>query len=125
ENAAKPPPAMLDGLDELLRDTTGTGILSGQLISVRIARNVTIVALEGDVARDLVRLAVAATTYKAKHGKYPGTLSELVPEFVPEVPADPFDGRPMRLRREGDGVVLYSIGRDRKDDGGRPYERGD
>jgi hypothetical protein len=34
------------------------------------------------------------------------------------VPTDPFDGRPLRYRRLADGVVVYSVGDDRADDGG-------
>ena len=34
------------------------------------------------------------------------------------VPADPIDGAPLRYKRTADGVVIYSIGNDRKDDGG-------
>ena len=32
---------------------------------------------------------------------------------------DPFDGNPVRYRRLTDGVVIYSIGQDGKDDGGQ------
>jgi hypothetical protein len=35
------------------------------------------------------------------------------------VPADPFDGRPIRMATIGGAVVVYSIGKDLKDDGGR------
>ena len=59
---------------------------------------------------------------RAKHGKHPEKLSELVPEFLPAVPPDPYDGRPLRPRRGEGGLVLYSVGRDRKDDGGRPMD---
>jgi hypothetical protein len=69
-----------------------------------------------------VRLAAACTAYKAKHGKYPEKVAGLAPEFVAEVPLDPYDGRPLRLRRVKGGVVLYSIGRDRKDDGGLAWD---
>jgi hypothetical protein len=33
---------------------------------------------------------------------------------------DPFDGQPLRYRNQGTGYVLYSIGPDLKDDGGKP-----
>ena len=31
---------------------------------------------------------------------------------------DPFDGQPLRYRKQGAGYVLYSIGPDRKDNSG-------
>ncbi len=34
------------------------------------------------------------------------------------VPADPFDGRPLRYRRDGEEAIVYSAGFDGKDDGG-------
>lgn len=41
------------------------------------------------------------------------------PDTPPVLPKDPFDGQPLRYRREGDGSLLYSVGGDREDDGGR------
>jgi hypothetical protein len=34
------------------------------------------------------------------------------------VPADPYDLRPLRLKRLPDGLVIYTLGPDGKDDGG-------
>jgi hypothetical protein len=52
---------------------------------------------------------------------YPGRLEELVPEFLPEVPIDFMDGKPIRYRRRPDGsFVLYSVGWDGLDGGGDP-----
>jgi hypothetical protein len=123
ENAALPAPAMIEGFDKQeksFRTNRGGGILAGLLLPASL--NALHATLDADSTRGLVQLAVASTAYKAKHGKYPEKLSELVPEFVPEVPPDPYDGRPMRLRRGKDEFVIYSIGRNRKDDGGRPWD---
>jgi hypothetical protein len=62
--------------------------------------------------------AVAAERYRLRHGAWPAGLAALVPEFLPEVPVDPFDGRPLRYRRLADGVVIYSVSEDGIDDGG-------
>ncbi len=68
--------------------------------------------------------AVAAERYRLEHGAWPESLDRLAPELLTEVPADPFDGRPLRYRRFAEGVVIYSVGENGKDDGGqvRPEE---
>lgn len=73
--------------------------------------------------RDLVRCAIAARQYEGEHGELPGALADLVPALLPAVPADPFDGQPLRLIGADDGLTLYSIGRDQKDDGGTDREQ--
>ncbi len=65
--------------------------------------------------------AVALKRYRLKHGQWPAKLDELVPEFLPAVPRDWMDGRPLRYRLNPDGTyTLYSVGRDGQDDGGDP-----
>ena len=54
----------------------------------------------------------------ANGGRLPETLNDLVPDFMSAVPQDPFDGQPLRFKRLDKGYCIYSIGRDRVDDGG-------
>jgi hypothetical protein len=49
----------------------------------------------------------------------PENLDQLKPKYIAAVPADPFDGAPLRYRRLEKGYLVYSIGRDLHDDGGR------
>ncbi len=48
----------------------------------------------------------------------PETLADLVPALIPAMPIDPFDGQPLRYRHTNDTYVVYSVGPDRRDDGG-------
>jgi hypothetical protein len=49
----------------------------------------------------------------------PSSLTKLVPQFIQAVPADPFDGKPLRFKLiPKRGYMVYSIGLDRVDDGG-------
>ena len=48
-----------------------------------------------------------------------GSNSDLVPAYLGDVPLDPYDGKPVRLNRTPFGVVVYCLGPDRKDNGGR------
>ena len=64
-------------------------------------------------------VALAAERYRIAHGHWPESLTLLVPEFLAKVPLDPYDANPLRYRRLADGVVIYSIGKNEKDDGGK------
>jgi hypothetical protein len=68
--------------------------------------------------RDLVLLAIAAQRYRLAHGADPTTLEQLIPEFLSAVPLDPFDGKPLRMKVVPGELIFYSVGMDRKDDGG-------
>jgi len=71
----------------------------------------------------LASAAVAIEQFFRANGELPGSLSDLVPEFLPSVPMDPIDGAPIRSRVEGVGsFLLYSIGWNDVDDGGRSPE---
>jgi hypothetical protein len=62
--------------------------------------------------------ALAAERYRLAKGHWPDRLDALVPDYLAAVPNDPFDGRPLRLHRRADGIVIYSIGPDGTDDDG-------
>lgn len=68
---------------------------------------------------ELVDLGLALRAYNFDHGRYPDALDALVPDYVEAVPADFATGEPMHYQRKGDGFLLYSVGRDGEDDGGR------
>ncbi|MBC8235640.1 hypothetical protein H8E77_39340 [bacterium] len=46
-------------------------------------------------------------------------LNELVPEIVPKLPLDPFIGKDFVYRREEEGFIIYSLGENAEDDGGK------
>jgi hypothetical protein len=68
--------------------------------------------------RCLAQAAVAAERYRREHGDWPRALADLVPDYLPAVPLDPFNGQPLRYCRTESGAVIYSIGEDGRDDGG-------
>jgi len=61
-----------------------------------------------------VRLALAR--HRQRTGVFPESLSALVPVDLPELPRDPFDGQPLRARRQGDWLILYSVGENGSDE---------
>jgi len=83
------------------------------------AMNAAFEATARNVARrDTTLCALAAERFRRAHGRMPQKLDELVPEFLPGVPTDPFDGQPLRLNADAGELRFYSVAKDRKDDGG-------
>lgn len=65
-------------------------------------------------------LLSAVKAYKAAKGNYPAALSDLKPGFISGIPDDSFSGdRQFIYRVEPGKMILYSVGPDEKDDGGR------
>jgi len=68
----------------------------------------------------LALTALALEQFRAARGnRYPNGLSELAPDYLAAPLMDPFNGQPLHYRKQGAGYVLYSVGPDLKDDGGR------
>jgi hypothetical protein len=72
-------------------------------------------------------LALAIRAFQAEHGSLPVSLKELVPDYLPRLPDDPFSGKPFRYLRSGvpglaaDAWAVYSFGGNCVDDGGTAY----
>jgi hypothetical protein len=70
---------------------------------------------------NLARIACALERCRLTQGQYPETLDALVPQFLPAVPHDVIMDQPLKYRREkNDTFILYSVGWNKKDDGGVP-----
>ena len=65
------------------------------------------------------RTALAIERYRLADGKLPDALADLVPAYLDVVPMDPFDGNELRYRKLDPGFMVYSIGEDLSDDGGK------
>jgi hypothetical protein len=72
----------------------------------------------------LAQVAIALEQFRHTHAnRYPQFLSYLTPVHLSKVPSDPFDGKPLRYRRNGNGYILYSIGSDLVSQGGQRTNR--
>lgn len=92
-------------------------ILSGLLLPA--LGSAVIKEAKGLAQVNAAQTALAVERFRLAHGKLPEKLDELVPQFLPAVPADPFDGQPLRYHRLEKDYVIYSIGSDGEDNGGR------
>jgi hypothetical protein len=61
---------------------------------------------------------LALERYRQEKGTWPAKLDDLVPGLLKAVPLDPHDGKPLRYKKLPDGVIVYSVGPDKVDDGG-------
>lgn len=62
---------------------------------------------------------LALREFRLANGEFPETLRELVPRFLPRLPIDYGDRGILRYERRDGGFILYSVGWDGVDDGGR------
>ena len=69
----------------------------------------------------LMRAATAVKLYAHEHGRLPDAPSDLVPQYVAELPADPFaqEGEAVRWLRKQAEWRVYSLGPDRRDQNGQ------
>lgn len=94
----------------------------GQTIVCMMMSSWQAIAAVDDQARirfDLTLLSFALAAYRADNGAYPETLEQLKPKYTTELPKDIFNNdAPLQYSRTKDGYLLYSFGRNGRDDGG-------
>jgi len=66
-------------------------------------------------------ISIALHLHYMEEGKFPPTLDALCPEYLEQKPQDPFSGEDFIYETVPDGFLLYGLGEDEDDDGGRPY----
>jgi hypothetical protein len=71
---------------------------------------------------DTLVVAYALAWYQRTQGRYPDSLAKLAPNYLTAVPGDLFSGRELVYRPAADGFLLYSVGVNGADDGGRGYD---
>jgi hypothetical protein len=85
------------------------------------ARKIQESADRAEQTRRNLELAFVLLAFKKDTGKYPTTLAELAPKYLPSVPDDLFSGKPLIYKPTENGYLLYSVGVNGKDDGGQSY----
>ncbi len=117
---AQPLPESISGVPALLKSGNAMGEVLYRRMGGGLAKvPVTAHQLSDEVAAGQLMLALKA--YKLKNGELPKELKALVPDYLPEIPKDAFDGKPLRYSLEK--KIIYSVGEDLKDDGGMTPEK--
>jgi hypothetical protein len=101
-----------------------TGRVMDSVVFYALLRGVG-VQIERSLTRDqaktrLLICELAIRRYRLDHGSDPNTLEELVPDYLPAVPRDPFAAGPLKYRPDGSGHRLWSVGPDGRNDGAEP-----
>lgn len=65
----------------------------------------------------IVQTLFAARRFVLRESRLPAKLEELVPRYLAALPLDPFSGEPLRYKAAGG--LIYSVGLNFKDEGGR------
>jgi hypothetical protein len=107
----------------LFAGSSGRGRYLGDVLTTLLLPAVAKVQDAADRSRQLhdnLRLALAIEAYQRATGSYPRRLSALAPKYIAALPEDVFSGKALIYRRDGDrGYLLYSVGLNGKDDGGK------
>ncbi len=66
-------------------------------------------------------LAVGITCerFRQANGRWPKELAEIPKSILAEIPRDPYVDAPLNYKVLPDGIVVYAVGEDRTDDGGK------
>jgi hypothetical protein len=71
-------------------------------------------ALHSQTANRVVRTGLGIEAFRVRNGRWPENLKEL----DGQVPNDPYANAPLKYKQLDNGIVVYSIGQNRADDGG-------
>jgi hypothetical protein len=91
-------------------------IFSGLLLPGALKSTPRFTALEARV--QALKIACAVERYRIRDARLPDSLGALVPDYLSQVPLDPFDAQPFRYRPSGARYVVYSVGPDLTDNHG-------
>ena len=86
---------------------------------IGLAKSWMVVEDQSDMYHRMRDVAFGLALYRDRHGAYPDRLEALVPDFVSAVPDDLFGSAKVHYRGAANDYVVYSVGTNHRDDGGR------
>lgn len=112
--------------NRFLREGVNSSKWRGELMAYSFASSGTLLidrtldsADRGTQAFDTLVTAFALVWHQRTHGRYPDSLAKLAPTFLTAVPGDLFSEKALIYKPEANGFLLYSVGVNGADDGGR------
>jgi hypothetical protein len=101
------------------------GALVGDALVANLIPAVRKVQMASDRDQQIQRnlhVAFALAIYQRDHGRYPKNLDELAPKYLAELPSDVFNGKALKYQVSKKGYLVYSVGPNGIDEGGRWYD---
>jgi hypothetical protein len=101
------------------------GKLAGDILAVLLlpaVRKVQTAADRSEQTQQNLHLAFSLAAYQRDKGEYPAKLDTLAPAYLAKIPSDIFSGKALIYRPDKKGYLLYSVGMNGLDDGGRSYD---
>ena len=109
-------------VEQTVFDTAGRRFHPYRIFTHLLLPGLAKVHAKADRSLTTSRLAITVAgleRHRLATGRYPKSLDDLVPRWVPAVPLDPMDGQPLRYRLNADGTfTVYGIGPNQTDDNG-------
>jgi hypothetical protein len=59
-------------------------------------------------------VAIACERYRIANGRWPDSLADIPRDILPDIPADPFNGKPIQYQKLEDGVAVFSMGNEKE-----------
>jgi hypothetical protein len=111
-------------VDEQFEEFKNVDVFATQLPAIAAMLTPALVKCANASLRDVAQMRcaivmVAAERYRRAEGHLPASIADLVPKYLPAVPLDPFDGKPLKMRPFPEGLIIYSLGESQTDEGGR------
>ena len=98
------------------------GRVFGQMLfasSIRLFGKVNDAADRIQQTFDTLTVAYAVAWYQRLNGRYPDSLAQLAPTYLKTVPGDVFSGKELIYRPHTNGFLVYGVGVNGIDEGGR------
>lgn len=115
-------PGQLDQVRTAISRYGGPGVIGSSNTGPALAGWVNEIAASSAsvIARlNVMRVAVAIELYRRDHEELlPAGIADLVPDYLETAPLDPFTGGAIVLKLSDNGYSAYSVGPDRRDNGG-------
>lgn len=112
-------------LERLLRPRQAVSDRVADILIVLLFPSIETCVLAEDrwvVQHEVLATGLAAAAYAHEHGRLPEDLEQLVPKYLPRVPDDILSDPPgvsIRFKKTDGGCIIYSVGRNGRDDQGR------